>query len=80
MKQELQQIATKIGELEAEKDEHQLVIDTITPLNPDRPCFRLVGGVLVKLTVKDTLPLVDQNKQGVSCLLVLIALLLSSKS
>lgn len=67
MKQELQQIATKIGELEAEKDEHQLVIDTITPLSADRACFRLVGGVLVKLTVKDTLPLVDQNKQGVSC-------------
>ena len=66
MKQELQAIATKIGELEAEKDEHQLVIDTISPLNPDRTCFRLVGGVLVKKTVKETLPLVDQNKQGVS--------------
>ena len=67
MKQELQAIATKIGELEAEKDEHQLVIDTISPLNPDRACFRLVGGILVKKTVTETLPLVEQNKQGVSC-------------
>ena len=65
MKQDLQNSATKIGELEQEKDEHQLVIDTISPLDPERTCFRLVGGVLVKKTVRDTLPMVDQNKQGV---------------
>ena len=44
MKQELQAIAQKIGELEQEKEEHQLVIDTIKPLDADRACFRLVGG------------------------------------
>ena len=75
MKQELQAIASKIGELEAEKDEHQLVIDTISPLNPDRTCFRLVGGILVKKTVKETIPLVEQNKQGVSRLLCIIFIL-----
>ncbi|KAJ3306379.1 hypothetical protein HDV03_005346 [Kappamyces sp. JEL0829] len=69
MKQELQQIATKIGELEQEKDEHQLVIDTISPLEKTRTCFRLVGGILVKRTVEETLPLVEQNKQGIISLM-----------
>ncbi|KAJ3051070.1 hypothetical protein HK097_007950 [Rhizophlyctis rosea] len=65
MKQEMNAIAQKVGELEMEKDEHQLVIDTITPLDGDRKCFRLVGGVLVERTVKDVLPPVRQNMEGI---------------
>jgi len=65
MKQELTAIAQKIGELEQEKDEHQLVIDTIKPLDSGRTCYRLVGGILVQKTVKEVLPAVEQNQQGV---------------
>jgi len=44
-------------------------VDTIKPLNPDRKCFRLVGGVLVERTVQDVLPIVEQNMKGVSCII-----------
>ncbi|KAI8910028.1 Prefoldin [Powellomyces hirtus] len=65
MKQEMNAIASKLGELEMEKDEHQLVVDTIKPLESTRKCFRLVGGVLVERTVKDVLPAVETNMDGI---------------
>ncbi|KND04644.1 tubulin-binding prefolding complex subunit GIM4 [Spizellomyces punctatus DAOM BR117] len=65
MKQEMNAIAQKLGELEMEKDEHQLVVDTISPLEPERKCFRLVGGVLVERTVQDVLPAVKTNMDGI---------------
>ncbi|TPX67266.1 hypothetical protein SpCBS45565_g03902 [Spizellomyces sp. 'palustris'] len=65
MKQEMNAIAQKLGELEMEKDEHQLVVDTISPLEPERKCFRLVGGILVERTVQDVLPAVKTNMDGI---------------
>ncbi|KAJ1971480.1 Cochaperone prefoldin complex subunit [Dimargaris xerosporica] len=65
MKQELQSIAQKVGELEMEVDEHKLVIDTMAPLNTDRKCFRLVGGVLVERTVGEVLPALKSNHEGI---------------
>ncbi|KAL9933264.1 hypothetical protein V8E36_007982 [Tilletia maclaganii] len=64
---ELQAIATKIGELESEADEHKLVIDTLRETQskePDRTCFRLIGGILVERTVKDVLPALEVNMTG----------------
>ena len=66
MKQELSAIASKIGELEMEKEEHQLVLDTLSPLEPSRTCFRLMGGVLVERTVEQVAPMVNSNLQGVT--------------
>ena len=66
MKQELAAIATKIGDLELERDEHQLVLDTISKMDEDRKCFRLIGGVLVERTVKDVHPAVTKNFEGVN--------------
>ncbi|KAI9252327.1 Prefoldin beta-like protein [Phascolomyces articulosus] len=64
-KNELQQVAQKIGELESEVEEHKLVIDSISPLEPDRKCFRMVGGVLVERTVKEVLPALETNYNGI---------------
>ncbi|KAJ3026839.1 UNVERIFIED_CONTAM: hypothetical protein HDU68_004977 [Siphonaria sp. JEL0065] len=65
MKQELQAIASKLGELEQEKDEHKMVVDTMDPLNGDRKCFRLINGVLVERTVGDVLPTLKQNMDNI---------------
>ncbi|PVV04670.1 hypothetical protein BB560_000826, partial [Smittium megazygosporum] len=53
-KQELQNLATKA------------VIETMEPLEPERTCFRLINGVLVERTVKDVLPALKANKEGIS--------------
>ncbi|KAJ1985569.1 Cochaperone prefoldin complex subunit [Dimargaris cristalligena] len=69
MKQELQSIAQKVGELEMEVDEHKLVIDTMKPMNNDRKCFRLVGGVLVERTVGEVLPALTTNFDGIKSII-----------
>jgi prefoldin subunit 2 len=61
-----QALATKISEMNMERDEHKLVVDTLSKLEPDRKAFRLVGGVLVERTVGEVLPAVSQNYEGVS--------------
>lgn len=62
----MQTIVEKIGEIESDADEHRYVLKTNASLvvktlaevyerEPERTCFRLVGGVLVERTVKDVL-------------------------
>lgn len=65
MTAECQSIASKISELTLERDEHKLVVDTLTKLELNRKAFRLVGGVLVERTVEEVLPAVSQNYEGV---------------
>ncbi|EEH11082.1 prefoldin subunit 2 [Histoplasma capsulatum var. duboisii H88] len=60
----LQQLAQKIGDIEQETEEHKLVIDTLQPLPGDRKCFRMINGVLVERTVKDVIPPLKTNSDG----------------
>lgn len=76
---ELQAIAEKIGEIESDADEHRcvaaaaqadtrLVIATLSEVQeeePERKCFRLIGGVLAERTVKEVLPALQANFDGV---------------
>ncbi|CAL9037118.1 unnamed protein product, partial [Musa banksii] len=64
MRSEINQIYSKITELEMEVSEHSLVIGAIQPLDPSRRCYRMVSGVLVERTIKDVLPAVQRNKEG----------------
>ena len=43
---------------------HRLVIETLDPLADDRKCFRMVNGVLVEGSVKDVLPTLKTNSDG----------------
>jgi len=66
--QELSGLASKIGELETEAEEHELVLSTLEEslaADPDRKCFRLIGGVLVERTVKDVVPALSTNRDGI---------------
>ncbi|KAH9965801.1 Prefoldin beta-like protein [Russula dissimulans] len=65
---DLQNLASKIGELEQEVEEHVLVLSTLNEAlaeEPDRKCFRLIGGVLVERTVKDIVPALQTNRDGI---------------
>ncbi|KAF4819498.1 putative prefoldin subunit 2 [Colletotrichum siamense] len=63
-KNTLQQIAQKIGDVEQEAEEHKLVLETLQPLSGDRKAFRLINGVLMEQTVKDVLPALTTNSEG----------------
>ena len=59
---ELRSLAAKIEELSSDANEHGLVLKTLEPMEKDRKCFRLIGGVLVERTVADVAPSVKTNK------------------
>ncbi|KAJ4416355.1 Cochaperone prefoldin complex subunit [Gnomoniopsis sp. IMI 355080] len=63
-KNTIQQLAQKIGDVEQERDEHIAVLETLEPLAGDRKCFRMINGVLVEMTVKDVLPPLKTNTDG----------------
>ncbi|GHJ84289.1 hypothetical protein NliqN6_0691 [Naganishia liquefaciens] len=74
-KNELQAIASKIGELENDIEEHELVLSTLTPLmktDPTRKCFRLIGGILVERTVTDAEPELRINTEGIQSTLEIL--------
>lgn len=50
--------------MEQELNEHQLVCETMEPMEPGRKAFRLVGDVLVERTVGEVLPAVKRNKES----------------
>ncbi len=43
---------------------YRLVLETLEPLPEDRKCFRLINGVLVERTVKDIVPALQTNQDG----------------
>lgn len=102
-KNNLQQLADRIGNVEQETEEHKyvnfvvfpeslslpgaqcdyvppliltarsrltlvlcsrLVLETLKPLPGERKCFRMINGVLVERTVKDVLPALQTNSDG----------------
>ena len=52
----------KIDQLDRELQDHVLVLQQLEPLDADRRCFRLIGGVLVERTVGEVRPLIDTQK------------------
>eukprot|EP00584_Thalassiosira_punctigera_P002908 CAMPEP_0172534090 /NCGR_PEP_ID=MMETSP1067-20121228/6580_1 /TAXON_ID=265564 ORGANISM="Thalassiosira punctigera, Strain Tpunct2005C2" /NCGR_SAMPLE_ID=MMETSP1067 /ASSEMBLY_ACC=CAM_ASM_000444 /LENGTH=124 /DNA_ID=CAMNT_0013318829 /DNA_START=383 /DNA_END=757 /DNA_ORIENTATION=- len=62
MQSEMQGLIQNLTKVEMERNEHRLVEETLTPLDPDRRAFRLVGGVLVERTVREVLPTVKEHR------------------
>lgn len=61
LRNELGELSQKINEIEADANEHALVLKTLEPVDADRKCFRLVGGVLVEQTVGLVKPHVESK-------------------
>jgi prefoldin subunit 2 len=47
----------------------RLVLETLEPLPEDRKCFRMINGVLVERTVKEVVPALKTNSDGLQKLL-----------
>jgi len=70
LRTEQRQLVNKLSELEMDHNEHKLVIETLTGVDSDRKCFRMVGGVLVERTVKEVLPALTLNRDQVILILI----------
>lgn len=44
--------------------QHRAVLETLEPLSGDRKCFRMINGVLAERTVKDVVPALKTNAEG----------------
>ena len=55
------ELIRKVAELQQEAKEHQLVLDAFKSVEPDRRCYRLIGGVLIEKTVKEVKPSLEEN-------------------
>lgn len=64
--QESQRLASKISDMELDRNEHRLVEETLRPLDPERRAYRMIGEVLVERTLKEVLPSVTSNREQVS--------------
>ena len=42
----------------------RLVLETLGPVSQERKCFRMINGVLVERTVKDVVPALQTNLDG----------------
>eukprot|EP00965_Chrysotila_dentata_P165348 5459843-Pleurochrysis_carterae.AAC.1 len=65
MRDNCQELARKINELDMDKNEHRLVMEALKPLNAGRKCFRMVGSVMVERTVAEVMPAVQKNMEQV---------------
>ena len=44
----------------------RLVLETLKPLAEDRKCFRMINGILVEMTVKEVMPALQTNSDGLA--------------
>lgn len=65
LQRELSAIQDHLAELEMELDEHTMVLNALTPLEPSRRCHRRVGAILMESTVEKVIPNVTQIIKGV---------------
>lgn len=79
LRQEQRGLASKAAELEMELNEHILVLDTLKDVDPNRKCYRMVGGVLVERTVKEVLPALENNKEQINKIIETLSAQLQSK-
>ena len=49
-------------------------------MEPERKCFRLMGGVLVERTVGEVLPAVNRNREGLEMLIAQVGKQIKAKS
>ncbi|EDV51363.1 probable prefoldin subunit 2 [Drosophila erecta] len=72
-------LANSLNTLEMDLREHKTVIETLEAADPERKCFRQIGGVLCERTVKEVLPQLVENKDFIAKTIVMVTNDLSKK-
>ncbi|XP_016987648.1 probable prefoldin subunit 2 [Drosophila rhopaloa] len=72
-------LANSLNTLEMDLREHKTVIETLQAADPERKCFRQIGGVLCERTVKEVLPQLVENKDFIAKTIIMVTDDLSKK-
>lgn len=60
----IEEVQTKIIELEDESDQHRKVLALLADVDKERNSMQMVGSVLVEKKVKDVIPSLEQTLAG----------------
>ena len=63
-KNDYKHIIKTITNLEDIKKENLVVLQQVTTLEPDRRCFRLIGGVLCERTIEEAIKCINENLEN----------------
>lgn len=69
LRTELNAISQRVAELEADRNEHNTVLETLGTMDGKRKCYRLVGDTLVERTVDEVKPGVTTTRDGIDTLI-----------
>ena len=79
LQQETSALVQKILEIEDEKKEHDLVLDTMKDLEPTRKCWRLVNGVLFEKSKAEIVPEIEEQIKNMNNLIEQLSKTVASK-
>ncbi|KAH8260570.1 hypothetical protein KR038_006711 [Drosophila bunnanda] len=79
LRNEQRNLANSLNTLELDLREHKTVIETLQAADPERKCFRQIGGVLCERTVKEVLPQLVENKDFIAKTITMVTEDLSKK-
>ncbi|SCU91361.1 LAMI_0E05578g1_1 [Lachancea mirantina] len=63
-KHTLEELQSKVIELDNDRQEHEIVLNTLEDINSSRVCYRMIGGSLVETNVEDTRPVLSTKVQN----------------
>ncbi|KAK6589475.1 hypothetical protein RS030_203153 [Cryptosporidium xiaoi] len=70
LERKLKLLNNKISELTQDSKEHGLVLNAFEKVEPERRCFRVVGGVMVERNVKTVKPALEKEKAALDSAIV----------
>nr|NP_001261696.1 prefoldin 2, isoform B [Drosophila melanogaster]NP_729659.1 prefoldin 2, isoform A [Drosophila melanogaster]Q9VTE5.1 RecName: Full=Probable prefoldin subunit 2 [Drosophila melanogaster]AOQ13567.1 l(3)01239-PA [synthetic construct]AAF50107.1 prefoldin 2, isoform A [Drosophila melanogaster]ACT88146.1 LD39331p [Drosophila melanogaster]AGB94390.1 prefoldin 2, isoform B [Drosophila melanogaster] len=79
LRNEQRNLVNSLNTLEMDLREHKTVIETLEAADPERKCFRQIGGVLCERTVKEVLPQLVENKDFIAKTIQMVTNDLSKK-
>eukprot|EP00177_Eucheuma_denticulatum_P008615 GFKZ01015677.1.p3 GENE.GFKZ01015677.1~~GFKZ01015677.1.p3 ORF type:complete len:117 (+),score=24.04 GFKZ01015677.1:68-418(+) len=66
LREEVDELYTKLGQVESDRNEHELVLKQLTSLESERRCWQQIGPVLAEKKVGDVLPILTMNRDRFS--------------
>jgi len=61
LREEQRAIVVQIQRLEMDRNEHQLVLNTLKEVDENRKCFRMLNGILIERKVSEVVPALQRN-------------------